>query len=148
MKGAWTAGGPDQVRRLERGCPFSQRLHNMSVCPFPKKEPYSNLAEATHPTPAPAPPREPSESPCPISRLNPLPLPRHCMQKGEAGLLERRGGRGASQGLQDQGLPWDRDGAAYLAPAPWGPRAGLGTAAAAGTAGTGARDSALQRESD
>lgn len=49
--------------------------------------------------------------------------------------------------MQDPGLPEGREGAAYLARAPRGPRAPPGTVTtAAGEAGTGAKDSALRGE--
>lgn len=138
MKGAWTAGGPDQVRKLERGCPFSQRLHNMSVCPFPKKEPYSNLAEATHPTP----PTPRPHRPAPRTIRKPLSHQQTQPPPPSQALYAERGSRAAGEERRERG----QSGAA-------GPGASLGqgrgrlpSAGALGSAGR-TRDGSSSRSS-
>lgn len=100
---AWTAGGPEQVRGLERGYPFSQRRLEIPVCPPAGKTPCSALAKATHP-------RGSLESSPSTSGLSALPHPGHREQKGEAGLASGESrGRGRAR-ARDPRLPGGKEG--------------------------------------
>lgn len=97
-KAAWTAGGPGQVRGLERGCPFSQSRREIPVCPLhpppPQRKP---LSKATHPRGSP-------ENPSPADS-GPSPIPGTESRKGKLGLPEGRAGGGARPGLRTGGSP-------------------------------------------